>query len=266
MIKYFSRGSVFFDYFCLGKKNLVFNILARNLKVKYRRSVFGVLWTLLSPLGMTAVFYFVFKVVLDIKIPNYLVYILSGMLPWVFFSQTLAEATEVIVSNGSLSTKAPIPQQVFPFVGALTNFVTFTLSIPVLILVALVMDVKLGLSLLILPIYMGLFFFLTYGFAVIFSIGNVFFRDLKHLITILLQVWFYGTPVLYLLSMVPENLRWLLYFNPVVGFYIGVRQILISAQWPDSTPLLVLIGWTLLVTAVAMVFQRKLCPKLVEYI
>src|SRR4051794_1756265 len=87
------------DLFCLGKKFLVFNLVSRNLKIKYHRSVLGLFWTLINPLAITLIFYFVFKVVLNVQIPHYLAFILSGMLPWSFFNQTMMEGMEAIVAN-----------------------------------------------------------------------------------------------------------------------------------------------------------------------
>src|SRR3954453_19323172 len=87
------------DFFCLGKKFLVYNMVSRNLKIKYRRSVLGVFWTLLSPIAMTVVYYFVFKVILQVRMPHYLVFILSGVLPWTFFSQSLSEGMESIAGS-----------------------------------------------------------------------------------------------------------------------------------------------------------------------
>src|SRR5689334_7103760 len=96
------------DLFCLGKKFLVFNLVSRNLKLKYRRSVLGVFWTLLSPIAMGMVYYFIFKVILKVQMPYYLAFILSGVLPWTFFNQTILEGLESVVGSWSIVTKVPI--------------------------------------------------------------------------------------------------------------------------------------------------------------
>src|SRR3954471_24738544 len=93
------------DFFCFGKKFLVFNLVSRNLKIKYRRSVLGVFWTLLSPLAMAVIYYFVFRVVLNVRIDHYAVFILSGVLPWSFFGVTTLEGLDSILGNGSLISK-----------------------------------------------------------------------------------------------------------------------------------------------------------------
>jgi ABC-type polysaccharide/polyol phosphate export permease len=131
------------DLFCVGKKFLVFNLVSRNLKIKYRRSILGIFWTLLSPVAMGFVYYFVFKVILKVQIPHYLAFILSGVLPWSFFAQTVLEGMESIVSNWSIVTKVPIPIQVFSYVNAVTNLTTLFLALPVFIGAAYFTDVPL---------------------------------------------------------------------------------------------------------------------------
>src|SRR6202035_5870261 len=121
------------DIFCVSKKFLVFNLVGRNLKVKYRRSVLGVLWTLLSPLATVMIFYFVFKVILKVQIPHYMAFLVSGVLPWSFFSQTINEGMDSIVGNAGIAAKVPVPIQIFPLVGAITNFITLFLALPVIL-------------------------------------------------------------------------------------------------------------------------------------
>jgi ABC-type polysaccharide/polyol phosphate export permease len=239
------------DFFCLGKKFLVFNLVSRNLKVKYRRSVLGVLWTVLSPLAMTAVYYFVFKIILKVTIPHYLVFIVSGILPWSFFSQSTIEGMESIVGNLGLVTKVPIPLQLFPFVGTLTNLTTLTIATPILIAAAVVSDVPLGLHLLMLGFYFPVLFF-------------VFLRDLRHITGIVMQIWFYATPVVYQDSMIPEKLRWTIYANPVAPVFIGLHQVLAGGAWPGGTLVIASVGWTVALTLTASFVYKRYNRILVE--
>lgn len=178
------------DLFCLGKKFLVFNIVSRNLKIKYRRSVFGVLWTLLAPLAMAVIYYFVFKIVLNIKLPNYQVFILSGVLPWAFFSQSILEGMESIVQNWSLVSKIPIPLQVFPWSCSVTNWVTLLMSLPILLGVAWLSGVGFHPAQAFILVYFLALFLISYGISLILAVGFVYLRDLRHLTGILIQIWF----------------------------------------------------------------------------
>lgn len=252
------------DLFCTGKKFLVFNLVSRNLKIKYRRSIFGFFWTILNPLATAMVFYLVFKVFLKVAIPNYLVFILCGIFPWTFFSGTLLENMESLVGNQGLLSKIPIPLHIFPYVGSVTNLVTLFLSLPILMGAAIFTGVPLGPSVVLLPLLFFALFLLAYSFSMILSIAFVYFRDLRHIMGILMQIWFYGTPVIYDESMVPENFKWLLYANPVALIFTELRHILVHGEWPDPARLASVAAWTLGVLTVGLLVQKNFSESLVE--
>lgn len=254
------------DLFCLGKKFLVFNLVSRNIKTKYRRSVLGLFWTFLSPLAMAAVYYFVFKVVLRVQMEHYLIFILAGVLPWSFFSQTVLEGMESIVGNWGLVSKVPVPLQIFPYVGSLTNLVTLALATPILIGAALISGVSLGPSLVLLPAYFLALFLISYCFSLILAVAFVFFRDLRHLMGIILQLWFYGTPVIYDESMIPAKYHWVLYLNPVAYVFSALHKVLVKGEWPDFMTAGIVSFWTLLALAVALGVQKRFGRGLVENI
>ena len=254
------------DLFCLGKKFLVYNLVGRNLKVKYRRSVFGLFWTLLAPLAMALVFYVVFCKILAINIPHYLPFILCGVIPFNFFSQTIIEGMESIVGNWGIASKVPVQLQIFPYVGALTNLVTLILSIPILIGASLLSHISLGSSLLLLPFYFLAIFAIAYGFSLLLAIGFILFRDLRHIMVIVMQIWFYSTPVIYSDDMIPSKLRWILHVNPVGNVFVGIRKILIEGVWPSSETTLVTAGWTIAIVFLSAFVYRKVGKTVVEQI
>ncbi len=245
------------DYFCLGKKFLVFNLVSRNLKSKYHRSFLGWLWTIASPMSMTMVYYFTFKVILKIQQPYYLVLLLCGILPWTFFAQTLAEGTDSIVSSWGLLSKVPIPLPIFPLVGTVTNFTTLLLAFPVLLGAAIFSGCQIGISIICLPLYYGILFLIVQSLAYAFAVGYVFFRDFRHILTIILQVWFYGTPVIYAGSMIPEKYRWITILNPVGLIFIELQNIVIQGAWPNPQNLAISSSWALgLVFGVAFLHKN----------
>ncbi len=254
------------DLFCLGKKFLVFNLVTRNLKIKYHRSILGLLWTLLNPLALTFIYYFVFKVILNVKIPHYLPFILSGVLPWAFFSQTLVEGMESIVNNFHIMTKVPVPIQVFPLVGTLTNLITLMLALPILFGVAFFNGVHLGPSAILVILYFLALFLMTYGLSSVFAILFVYFRDLKHILGIILQLWFYATPVLYQESMIPGKYQWILAWNPVAYFFVDLHTILTHGQWPPLHNTLIFCGWTLGVMTLTLFIQKSWGKNLMEQV
>lgn len=254
------------DLFCFGKKFLVFNMVSRNLKIKYRRSVLGLFWTLLTPMAMAAIYYFVFKVILNIQVPNYLIFILSGVLPWTFFGQTVMEGMDALVGNLGLISKVPVPLQVFPYVGSITNLVTLGFSMPILLGAALFSNVSLGPSLIMLIFLFGALFMLAYTISLALAIAFVYFRDLKHLMGIVMQLWFYATPVIYEESMIPPKYKWILFLNPVGSIFTGIHQILGRGQWPSRNELIATAAWTIFATFATAFLHKNCGSELVERI
>lgn len=254
------------DLFCLGKKFLVYNLVSRNLKIKYHRSAIGLFWTFLSPLSSALVFYFVFKIVLNVGIPHYLAFILAGVLPWAFFNQTIFEGMESIIGNLGLISKVPIPTQVFPFVGALTNLVTLTLAIPIIIGAAVFSGVHLGSSLIFVPFYFLCLFFIAYGFSLCLAILLILFRDLRHVMGIVMQLWFYGTPIVYQETMIPAKYQWILSFNPIAYIFIDLHRIFVSGECPPLHNSLIAWGWAFFALFMATLVCKLLGNDLVERI
>lgn len=254
------------DIFCIHKKFLVFNLVGRNLKIKYRRSVLGVLWTLLSPLSLVLVFYFAFKVVMRVQMPHYLAFLVSGVVPWAFFAQSVMEGLESLVANAGVIGKVPVPTQVFPFVTSLTNFMTLLFAFPVLLGVSLITGVPLGLSLILLPLYLIAMFLICYSYSLILGLAYVYLRDLKHLTGILLQLWMYATPVVYDSSMVPEKYRWVLVANPVGGCFIAFHSILGKGEWPPVATLWQTGVWVIVSVAAMLWVQRSVGNGVAEHL
>jgi lipopolysaccharide transport system permease protein len=214
---------------------------------------------------MTSVFYFVFKVVLNIQVPHYLAFVLSGMLPWSFFNQTVLEGMESLVQSLGLISKVPIPLQVFPFVGSITNLITLILATPVLIGAAILTDVPLSSSLLLLPVYYGVLFLLAYGISSVLAILFVLLRDLRHLAGIGMQILFYATPIIYNEAMIPEKYRWIMYANPISFAFVDLHTILAQGAWPDPFHLLILFSWVVGSLLIAGVLHKSLGSELVEH-
>ncbi len=230
------------DVFCLGKKFLVFNLVSRDLIIKYRRSFLGFFWTILHPLALVGIFYVVFKVILKISIPHYITFLLSGIIPWTFFSISIIEGTETLNGNSALLTKVPVPPQVFPLVACITNFVTFWLAQPILLGTAFFSGVQIQTSILLLPLLGLILFMMAHSLSLILSVAYIHLKDLKHAISLIMQIWFYATPVLYSPELIPSKYLHLVGWNPVgrlfvcfhkvfLGQYLILSDVLISILW-----------------------------------
>jgi ABC-type polysaccharide/polyol phosphate export permease len=259
-----SKKILGFDAFCLGKKFLVFNLVDRNLKIKYRRSILGYFWTILAPLAMSAIYYFVFKLVMHVERPHYLAFILCGVLPWSFFNQTIIESTESIVANQVLISKIPIPIHVFPYVVSITNFSTLLLSLPVIFVLAVFSGAAISANMLWVLYFFGCLLLLAYTSGAVLAVFYVYMRDLKHAIGLILQVWFYATPIIYDSSMIPQKYKWVLYFNPTGSIFEGIHQSMLGGGSNIYVHAAVALFWVLLGTLALRVTYMNLRSGLVE--
>jgi len=257
----------FWHLFCLHKKFLVYNMVVRNLKIKYRRSMLGFLWTLLIPVSQAAIYYLVFQRIMKVQIDHYVPFILSGILFWVFLSNTLNESTESLLANCHLLSKIPIPLQTFPWVASLSHGLNLFLALPVIFAVMLLNGIPLR------PINGLVFGFaleiliIAYSLGLILSVVMVYFRDLRYLLNLGLQLLMYGTPILYEEKMIPESFRWLLWINPVGTLFPSIHQVLIEGTWPQPSALLITLGWTVgLLLLAREVLSRALRKGVVEWL
>jgi len=218
------------EIFGLKNKFIIYNLVSRNLKLRYRKSILGIFWTMLIP-GITAIVYFlVFQFVMKINLPNYLFFLLLGLIPWTFLSGALTLGLESIVVNHPILNKVPVPPFVFPFSEILTAFLNLLFALPVLTLVALLMDVHISIYWCLFPIYLGILFLMTYFITLTMSVLYVYFRDLRHIVSVLMQLWFYGTPVIYESAMIPEKYQFVLYLNPVALIFHGLHESVIHSR------------------------------------
>jgi len=259
-------NSYWIDFFCLKKKFLVFNFVSRNLKTKYHRSVLGMLWTVLTPLSMAGVYYMVFRFVFRVEIPHYMVFILSGVIPWTFFAQSVMDGMESIVGSLGLVSRVPVPLQAFAYTNTITNFITLLLSVPIIFAAGVFSGTPINATLLLIPLFLGILFLFTYSLAFILSVLFVFFRDLRHLFSIFLQIWFYLTPVIYQESMIPERFHWVLYANPMSALFVAIRSVLIRGEIPSPPILLAILIWTLAIVLPTMIYQKHFLRGIVERI
>jgi lipopolysaccharide transport system permease protein len=252
------------DFFCLRRKYLMLNLLLRNMKVKYRGSILGYFWTLLVPFFQVIIFYYLYQVVLKVPVPNYLVYMVSGMLPWYFFSATVNESFEALVAGQELLTQVPVPLQAFPASSVMVNIFNFVVSLPILFCILIFKGPGITpLALWLIPL-LFLFFLFTYSLSFLLASTFVVLRDLKYVLSLILQVWLYATPILYPVEMVPAQFKWVLQLNPLSGFFLNLRNVLVYQIDLDLNWLSHLASWTIVTTTIAVFVCKRYAFKLVE--
>lgn len=215
-------------------REVLVNLTRKELKVRYKSSVLGIVWSMLNPLLYLAVFFIVFTYFLPNGVPDFWAYLLSGLLAWTLFSTALAGATSSVVGNGPLVTKVAFPREILPLSAVGSSMVNFFFQFIVLLAVMIAFAYPfVGPALVLLPLALGtlLVFTVAVGFAA--SAFNVRYRDTAHLVELALLAWFWLTPVIYPATKVLEQgqLAWRLYqLNPLVTVTLGFQRALYGAR------------------------------------
>jgi ABC-type polysaccharide/polyol phosphate export permease len=241
-------------------RDLVFTLVARDLKVRYRRSAIGFVWTMLQPLLMMLVFQMVFSALFRFDIWNYPVYALAGILFWNFFSQSIVASMNSLRGNAQLLQKLPVPKLVFPLATVLSGVVNLLLAlVPLLLIMVVTSGVEsLRPAMLFLPVAILLAALFTLGAGLLLAPLAVFFSDVVELIGVLLSVVMYLTPIFYPKEIVPEHLRWVVRFNPVRSILEVFRDPIYQGEIPPLTHLTVCVVITALALVVgALAFRRS---------
>lgn len=204
-------------------RELIWALALKELKLRYKRSVLGFLWALLNPALLMLVLTMVFSTIMRFPIPHYAVFLLSVLLPWTFFSQTLAYAAESIVGNGDLIKKVRVAKLVFPVAALISNMINLLLSLIPLAVLVLVMRHPFYWTWLYLPVPLLALAIFTLGATFFFAAANVYYRDVGHILQILLSAWFYVTPIIFPIDMLPTHYQWIFKLNPLIYVINGFR-------------------------------------------
>ena len=235
-------------------RDLLRELIIRDIKLRYRGSLLGVLWTLLNPLAELLVLLFVFGVIIQIDVENFAAYLFTGLLVYGWFQTSVNFAAMAIVGNRELVRRPGVPILILPVVTAASNLVHFILSLPILFGLLLASHVPITASLLALPVLVLIEFVLILGFAYPVATVNVWFRDTQHVIRIALQLLFYLTPVFYKTETVPAGLQWMYRINPLAHLVDAYRAILLHGRLPDLTSVLYLSVFSLVLCTAGMVW------------
>jgi ABC-2 type transport system permease protein len=195
--------------------DLIWYLVMRDLRVRYRRSTLGLLWTMLQPLMMMLVLHIVFSSVFRFELYRYPVYALAGILFWNFFSQSIVTSMNSLRANAAILQKLPVPKAVFPIATVISGVVNLCLALVPLFGILIVSGHPITSSLLFLPVSIVLAALFTLGAGLLLSPLAVFFHDVVELVGVVLMLLMYLTPIFYPMAIVPERYRWLVRFNPV---------------------------------------------------
>jgi lipopolysaccharide transport system permease protein len=217
-------------------RELLYFMVWREIKVRYKQTVLGMLWMVLQPVVSMVIFSVVFGGLL--KVPSggvpYPIFAYAALLPWNYFASSLTRSSTSLVGNAHLITKVYFPRLVIPISGVLSGLVDFAIAFLVLIGMMIYYGVVPTPAVVLLPVFLLLAALTALGFSLWLSALNVRFRDVNYLIPFLVQVWMYVTPVIYGSTLIPERFRFLLSLNPMTVVVEGFRWVLLGSQLADT--------------------------------
>jgi len=218
--------------------DLARELVIRDMKLRYKRSILGIGWSLLNPLLQFLVFYGVFRWIIPVNVPDFVVFLLIGILAWSWFQSSLNSGCAVITDNAILIRQPGFPAAILPVIAVGTNLVNFVLALPVLAIALLVTGHSFTAAVVVLPFVIAIQFLLTLSAVYVLAVLQVPFRDTQYLVGVLLLLGMYVSPVFYSVQSVPVNWQGWFNLNPLVHIFEAYRMVLIQGLYPDMLPLL----------------------------
>ncbi len=219
-------------------RDLLRELVARDMKLRYKGSVMGIAWSLLNPLAQLLVFSFIFKLILPLNIPNYTAFLFTGLLVWTWFQTSLFAATTAIIEGEALIKRPGFPTAILPVVTVLSNLIHFLIALPLLMLFLIITGVGIQWTIVLLPLVVAVQFLFALSLAYFAATFHVTFRDTQHLIGVALMLLFYLTPIFYDSSVVPEQFQFVYRLNPILHLIEAYRAILVEGVLPAVLPML----------------------------
>lgn len=238
-------------------RELLKSNVKKEIRGKYKGSILGILWSFINPLLQTLVYTIVFSLIMRNTMDNYLIFVITGIIPWNFFITVISQGTNTILVNGGIVKKVYFPREILPISITTSGLVNFFISS--VIIMAFVMGSGIGLSWLIifLPLVAMIQYIFTLGIIFILSAVDVYIRDTEYIVNFILNMAFYATPVLYTTDMF-KSYEWILNLNPLTHILNGYRDIFYYQQIPNFHAL----GIIALLSVIVCFFGYKIFKKL----
>jgi ABC-type polysaccharide/polyol phosphate export permease len=234
-------------------RHLLRNLVLKDLKLKYRGSVIGFVWSLLNPLLMATIYTIAFRHILQVRAEGFVFYMMLGLLAWTFFANSLAMSTGAIADNGGLVKSVWFPRAILPTATVLFNLAQYILTVLVFLpLMLLYYQVPPAAPMLLFPVFVALQALFTIGAALILATGTAFFRDVRHLVDVALMVLFWGTPIIYTLQDLSARMRPVILLSPLSAYVTAYHNIFYDRQWPGPAVWTIAIAYAGVALAVGL--------------
>lgn len=245
-------------------------IVTRDLSSRYTGSFMGFFWAVLHPLTMVLTYSFIFSYIFKARLgpeagtTNFTLWLFCGMMPWLFFAESVQTSNNILLANSSLITKTLFPSELFPLSVILSNLVNQAIILSIILILIFVVVGKLTLFILFLPLYVVILSFFSLGLSWIAASLNLFVRDVGQIIIVIINFWFFYTPIMYEFSNVPKELQFLIKLNPMYHAVEGYRLALLGTGYPSGGGLLYLGGVSIICFVLGGLIFRRLKPGFAE--
>jgi len=218
-------------------KDLLFAWTGRNIRGRYQQSALGWLWAIIQPAASVVIFTLIFTRIVPIDTGDtpYIIFSYVAVVPWTFLSTSLTDMAASLVANMKLIKKIYFPREAIPIAAMLARLMVFGVAAMLIIILMIIYKMPLYLpGLLFLPLILAIQITLILGLGMALAALNIFYRDVQSVLTLAIQIWFYASPIIYPVTMIPENLRTLYFLNPMAGILEAYRDVLIHARMPEK--------------------------------
>lgn len=256
----------------IGHRELLKNLLVKDIRAKYMGSILGVLWTIINPLVMLLLYTYVFAVVLGVRwkqgqdTVSFVMYLFCGMFPWMAFQEAITRSTNSIAENGSLLKCYPFPAKLLPFQIVISSMFSQLIGFAILIVFMQIVHRPITGTLFLVPIVMLIQFVFTLGLAWFFSSINVFFKDMSAGLGIILLMWMFATPIFYPESVVPQKLKFIITINPVSHIVEAYRGLLLEGRFLQVERIVILLVSAIVALVVGYSLFNKTQRRFIDYV
>lgn len=246
---------------------LLEQLVMKDIKLKYRRSFLGYLWSILNPLMIMGIMMLIFSNMFRFDIDNYPVYLIIGQTIYNFVSESTNQAMWSITGNAALMKKTYVPKYIFTLSRITSSFVNMVFALGAMIIVFFVCRVKFTAFMLFIPVILAQVYLFALGLGLFLAQGTVFFRDIQYIYSACLTAWMYATPIFYPISQLPERLAWLIkHVNPLYSYITQFRVIVLEGAFPDGRLILYGSAMSLLMLGAGSWVFMKTQDKFILYI